>query len=824
MKKLLIIAALMLATVVSVASCDNTPDDPAVTTDGETTTKVEDVTTVKPEDDTTVAPETDPVTEPATEPVTEPVTEPQGLAGDVIAYLPLDKKVGNKIDNSVIAPKKAGDPDFQAGLKSAAFATGGTGYINLGDTWTPGTDSFAVGMWVKGTTNNGQVCLLANMSWGPEDTGFVFVWYQHQDEIRAVFNFDGVKVDKRFNVPDDYMDRWMYVVMVVDREANQVKMSFDLNEFQVHDLSYSKDTNFNSYELQDGMRPIAIGNDGIGGRSVPNGNLIDEVLVFNKAISHDEILEIGKYYKAEPAQKMDSAADLLNEQFKNAGRNQTDVADVQKDGDLEFVRLTATGGDPNVMLRGTGRNIGDLANRVNAKFIAIKYRTNDATNGRFFVGSAGGPSGSGDTFAMDWNADGKWHVAIIDIALTGITAVKDDVLHYIRMDYFDGQAAEGAYFDVAGVGYYATADDAAKAFGIAVADATAVERQNAYRLSIDNTSYIAGEKTQILVTVYGEGTDALKIWDKDALAADENAAPIATLGFDVLKSGEKNDLVKLLGAKLVADKNYVVKLVRGTEAVKEVSFTYTSGTTNIVIDGVAATYNYGDALTGTIAGWGAPKAWVGVGTEAGYSTWYYITDKQGQTVKLADLVKDLMPGKYVIRVIADDKGWTTTDANLLKEVKFEVTGTVESFITTTDGEGKVVTVAGVTASSTSNENDTNIPEKAINGKNDDRWAASPKGTGDLTIDLGQVRNFNQLYINWENAGLSYRIFVSEDGENFTEIVRNVKHGGGAKTYNFDAVDARYIKISRDADDGSDNFWFSTWEVNALSVKALPVAD
>jgi hypothetical protein len=239
------------------------------------------------------------------------ITDESKLADTVTAYLPLDKRVGNKIPDSLIAPKKAGTPDFAAGLKSAAYATSGNGYLTLGENWKPGTESFSASMWFKGVTDNGQVCLLANQAWGPEDMGFVFVWYQHQGEVRGVFNFNGVKRDYRFKVPADYLNRWMYITIVVDRASNQVKMSFDFNDFQVHNLdaayvgasfdSYNYDGDYPGDALQSQIqfttyRPVCIGNDGVGGRSVPNNNLIDEVLMFNKALTKSDLELIKTHY------------------------------------------------------------------------------------------------------------------------------------------------------------------------------------------------------------------------------------------------------------------------------------------------------------------------------------------------------------------------------------------------------------------------------------------------------------------------------------------------------------------------------------------------
>ena len=215
----------------------------------------------------------------------------------LMAYMPMDKTVRNEISSAVV-PETVLSPTWEEGYKGAAFSSGGTGHLNLGQNCRPGTSSFSVGMWVKPTTNSGQVCLLSNMCWSTEDTGFVFVWYQHRDTVRCMLNYNGAKQQYNFNVPDDYLDRWMYVVMVVDRENHQVKMSFDFEEFQVYELNSAwSNVSFDSFdEYTSEYRPVAIGNDGDGCRSVPMGNLIDEILIFDHAIDYSELMNIAKYY------------------------------------------------------------------------------------------------------------------------------------------------------------------------------------------------------------------------------------------------------------------------------------------------------------------------------------------------------------------------------------------------------------------------------------------------------------------------------------------------------------------------------------------------
>ena len=127
-----------------------------------------------------------------------------------------------------------------------------------------------------------------------------------QDNIRGVFNFNGKYVRYDFNVPDDYLGRWMYISIVVDRENKKVKMSFDFDDFIEYDLapeyngvafdSYYYEGDYNNPENWRDYRSVKIGNDGDACRSTPIGNLIDEVLVFDKALTKNDLLAIKYYY------------------------------------------------------------------------------------------------------------------------------------------------------------------------------------------------------------------------------------------------------------------------------------------------------------------------------------------------------------------------------------------------------------------------------------------------------------------------------------------------------------------------------------------------
>ena len=87
----------------------------------------------------------------------------------------------------------------------------------------------------------------------------------------------------------------MYVTMVVDREAQQVKVSFNFDDFLVWNIPDSlKGYNFNSpFEV------LNIGNDGTGNYGLLSDTRVDDVLVYNTALSNADLKLIAAYYGVE---------------------------------------------------------------------------------------------------------------------------------------------------------------------------------------------------------------------------------------------------------------------------------------------------------------------------------------------------------------------------------------------------------------------------------------------------------------------------------------------------------------------------------------------
>ena len=133
--------------------------------------------------------------------------------------------------------------------------------------------------------------------------------------------------------------------------------------------------------------------------------------------------------------------------------NQMAVDAVTTENGRTFVRLTATGGDPYFSILNPGAN-------VQSDIMAIAYRTNSKSEGEFYVGSGAGITARGDHFNVTWT-EGDWNLLVIDLStVEGLTSITDDMVNFLRIDFFTNAGEEGDYFDIEYVAFFKTVADA----------------------------------------------------------------------------------------------------------------------------------------------------------------------------------------------------------------------------------------------------------------------------------------------------------------------------------------------------------------------------
>jgi hypothetical protein len=104
------------------------------------------------------------------------------------------------------------------------------------------------------------------------------------------------------------------------------------------------------------------------------------------------------------------------------------------------------------------------------------------------------------------------------------------------------------------------------------------------------------------------------------------------------------------------------------------------------------------------------------------------------------------------------------------------------------------------------------PEYTIDGLSGTRWASAYLDNQWIQWKLDATHNLNAIIINWEIAtARKFRILLSNDGNNWTEVYNGGTGGSGKKRYDFKTpVDAQYVKL--DLMQRSTEWGFSIWEV------------
>lgn len=221
---------------------------------------------------------------------TPPLIEVQKLLKDheVIAYLPLDNSEADAFGKLKTTPfGKLYYYDAYYG-KGVALDDG---YITLEDVKV-GVGSFSAAFWVKTNGVSGDPCFLCNKDWksGLND-GFVFSL--RESDIK--FNAGGRNKTERMDVvaalPLDYKEGWMHVILVVDREKQQVRIYEDFGLEGWGDIPAAlRDVSFDALSLR-------IGQDGMGTYGDHLAAQLDEFILTADVLSDEDIAALKDYYQ-----------------------------------------------------------------------------------------------------------------------------------------------------------------------------------------------------------------------------------------------------------------------------------------------------------------------------------------------------------------------------------------------------------------------------------------------------------------------------------------------------------------------------------------------
>ncbi|MCD1259250.1 discoidin domain-containing protein [Paenibacillus athensensis] len=100
---------------------------------------------------------------------------------------------------------------------------------------------------------------------------------------------------------------------------------------------------------------------------------------------------------------------------------------------------------------------------------------------------------------------------------------------------------------------------------------------------------------------------------------------------------------------------------------------------------------------------------------------------------------------------------------------------------------------------------------AVDGNAGTRWESASSDPQWISVDLGSTQSVNKVVLNWEGAyGKSYKIEVSTDGSNWSQVYSTTTGAGGVETLTFTAANARYVRLTGTV--RGTQYGYSLWEL------------
>ncbi len=97
--------------------------------------------------------------------------------------------------------------------------------------------------------------------------------------------------DKEIALPYDYQSGWMHLILVVDREKGEIRISIDFGEFITVAMSDAMKA-----ASADAFGVLNIGQDGTGNYPAKLGATVDEFMIIDGALSQEDVTLLSYYY------------------------------------------------------------------------------------------------------------------------------------------------------------------------------------------------------------------------------------------------------------------------------------------------------------------------------------------------------------------------------------------------------------------------------------------------------------------------------------------------------------------------------------------------
>ncbi len=157
--------------------------------------------------------------------------------------------------------------------------------------YTPGTDSFSAILWMKTGAVGSDPSLFSNKDWNSgSNPGYILSL--RSSDVKFNAGNGSTRMDKEYPFPIDYMDGWVHLTLVVDREAGEIRFAYDFGDFITTEIPAAmKDSSFTAY------KNLCIGQDGTKKYSSALPAVLDEFVLIDGVLSADDLAALSEFYK-----------------------------------------------------------------------------------------------------------------------------------------------------------------------------------------------------------------------------------------------------------------------------------------------------------------------------------------------------------------------------------------------------------------------------------------------------------------------------------------------------------------------------------------------
>ena len=217
-----------------------------------------------------------------------------------------DKYVTNFLGDKQLSAYLTFDDTAEDATGKTATSTGGTvtyaegffgkgaylkdGYVSLED-YAPGKDSFTIALWINTEGVTSDPAIFSNKDWQLGTNNGFILSLRGSHDIKFNMGNGSSRQDKEMALPYDYQSGWMHLVLVVDREKSEIRVSIDFGDFITFAMSDAMKA-----ASADAFNVLNIGQDGTGKYPAKLDAVVDEFMIIDGALTQEDIAQLSSYY------------------------------------------------------------------------------------------------------------------------------------------------------------------------------------------------------------------------------------------------------------------------------------------------------------------------------------------------------------------------------------------------------------------------------------------------------------------------------------------------------------------------------------------------